>query len=201
MPPSIDLQSIKIKLILVAVFLLPAANLVRGFYHDTLGANPAEAIIHKTGEWALRLLLLTLAVSPLRRIFKYNPLIHLRRMFGLLCFFYVLIHFSAYLVLEQWFDWPAIIEDIKERPYITAGFGAFMLLIPLAVTSTHALRQRLQTAWVTLHKLIYPASVLAILHFWWLVKADLLEPVIYASILALLLAYRLLNRIAFLRKL
>ena len=184
---------------LVAVFLLPVANLAWGLCHDTLGANPVEAIIHKTGEWALRLLLLTLAISPLRRIFKYHPLIHLRRMFGLLCFFYALIHFSIYLVLEQWFDWPAIIEDIKERPYITAGFGAFILLIPLAVTSTHAMRQRLQMAWVKLHKLIYLASVLAILHFWWLVKADVLEPVIYASILALLLAYRLLIRTGLLK--
>ena len=170
-------------------------NAIWGLYSDALGANPVEAVIHETGEWGLRLLLLTLAISPLRRIFKFHSLIHLRRMFGLLCFFYILIHFSIYLVLEQWFDWLAIVEDIKERPYITVGFAAFVLLIPLAVTSTNAMQQRLQSAWVKLHKLVYVISILAILHFWWLVKADLFEPIIYALILSLLLAYRLYTRI------
>ena len=157
---------------------------------DALGANPIEAITHHTGEWALRILLLTLAVSPIRRIFRFNSLIHFRRMLGLTCFLYVVAHFCIYIVLDQWFDFLAIIEDIKERPYITVGFLAFLLMVPLAVTSTDAMQRRLQSTWVKLHKLIYVIAVLAILHFWWLVKADLLEPMIYAAILIILLAYR-----------
>ena len=159
--------------------------------NDTLGANPIEAITHNTGEWALRILLLTLAISPARRIFRINSLIKFRRMLGLTSFIYVAAHFLIYIVLDQWFDFSAILEDIKERPYITVGFLAFILMIPLAITSTNAMQRRLQSAWVKLHKLVYVIAVLAILHFWWLVKADFLEPAIYAGILLILLAYRL----------
>ena len=112
-------------------------------------------------------------------------------MLGLTTFIYVVAHFSIYIVLDQWFDLVAIIEDIKDRPYITVGFLAFVLMIPLSATSTDAMQRRLQIVWVKLHRLIYVIAVLAILHFWWLVKADLLEPIIYASILIILLAYRL----------
>ncbi len=157
---------------------------------DTLGANPIEAITHHTGEWALRILLLTLAISPARRILRINSLIKFRRMLGLTSFIYVVAHFSIYIVLDQWFDLSAIVEDIKDRPYITVGFLAFMCMIPLAITSTDAMQKRLQQAWVKLHRLVYVIAILAILHFWWLVKADLLEPAIYAFILLLLLAYR-----------
>ena len=191
----------KIRIIKLAVFVLLMLPLLVGawqFYNDALGeypddalgANPIEAITHHTGEWALRILLLTLAVSPVRRIFKFNSLIRFRRMLGLTSFIYVVAHFSIYIVLDQWFDFSAIVEDIKERPYITVGFLAFVLMLPLAITSTDAMQRKLQNAWVKLHKLVYFIAVLAILHFWWLVKADLLEPIIYASILIILLAYR-----------
>lgn len=160
------------------------------FYYDMLGANPVEAYTHATGEWALRLLLATLAISPLRRIFKLNSLIHIRRTLGLLCFVYALSHFVIYILIDQWLDFYAIIDDIKERPYITVGFAAFVLLVPLAVTSTDAMQRYLQTTWVRIHKLIYIIAILVILHFWWLVKADILEPAIYAVILAILLGYR-----------
>lgn len=160
-----------------------------------LGANPIEEITHITGEWALRILLITLAISPLRRIFRLHGLIHIRRMLGLFSFFYAATHFLVYLILDQWFELSFIIEDIKERPYITVGFAAFVLLIPLAVTSSDAMQRALQSTWVNLHKLIYVISILGILHFWWLVKADLLKPIVYASILAFLLGYRVYTRL------
>lgn len=192
----------RIKIIKLIVFIVLIMPLVIGIWqffndalgenpNDTLGANPIEAITHHTGEWALRILLLTLAVSPVRRIFRINSLIQFRRMLGLTSFIYVVAHFSIYIILDQWFDFLAIIEDIKERPYITVGFLAFVLMLPLAITSTDAMQRKLQSTWVKLHKLVYVIAVLAILHFWWLVKADLLEPIIYASILLLLFAYRM----------
>ena len=195
-------MEIRINIIKYIVFVLLIMPLVIGGWqffndalgenpNDTLGANPIEAITHHTGEWALRILLLTLAISPARRVFRINSLIKFRRMLGLTCFIYVVTHFSIYIVLDQWFDLLAIIEDIKERPYITVGFLAFILMIPLAITSTDAMQKRLQYAWVKLHRLVYVIAILAILHFWWLVKADFLEPAIYASILLVLLAYRL----------
>jgi len=139
-------------------------------------------------------LLITLAISPARKLFRTNGLIHLRRLFGVLSFFYVTCHLLIYAILDQWFDWLAIAHDIKDRPYITVGFAAFVLLLPLAITPTDAMQRKLQTTWVKLHKLIYVISILAILHFWWLVKADLFEPIIYASILAVLLGYRVFTR-------
>lgn len=188
---NINFQSKWIKLLLVTILLMPLVVTSWNFYYDMLGANPVEAYTHATGEWALRLLLATLAVSPLRRIFKLNSLIHIRRTLGLLCFVYALSHFVIYILIDQWLDFYAIIDDIKERPYITVGFAAFVLLLPLAVTSTDAMQRYLQTTWVRIHKLIYIIAILVILHFWWLVKADILEPAIYAVILAILLGYRL----------
>jgi sulfoxide reductase heme-binding subunit YedZ len=190
-----NLNSNLIKLPLLLIFLLPLMTAVWQFYNDTLGANPIEEITHITGGWALRLMLITLAISPARKLFKVNGLIHLRRLFGVLCFFYVTCHLLIYVILDQWLDWSAIIDDIKDRPYITVGFTAFVLLIPLAITSTDAMQRKLQSAWIRLHKLIYVISILAILHFWWLVKADLFEPIIYASILAVLLGYRVFTRL------
>ncbi len=193
---NVNLNSNLIKIPLLLIFLTPLMIAVWQFYNDTLGANPIEEITHVTGEWALRLLLITLAISPARKLFRINGLIHLRRLFGVLSFFYVTCHLLIYAILDQWFDWLAIIDDIKDRPYITVGFAAFVLLIPLAITSTDAMQRKLQTAWVKLHKLVYVISILAILHFWWLVKADLFEPIIYASILALLLGYRVFTRVS-----
>ena len=192
---NVNFNSKLIKLPLLLIFLSPLMIAVWQFYNDTLSANPIEEITHITGEWALRLLLITLAISPARKLLKINGLINLRRLFGVLGFFYVTCHLLIYAILDQWLDWLAIIEDIKDRPYVTVGFAAFVLLVPLAVTSTDTMQRRLQTAWVKLHKLIYVISILAILHFWWLVKADLLEPIIYASILAVLLGYRVFTRI------
>lgn len=196
MSVHINFASNFIKLPLLIMLLLPITIAAWQFYHDSLGVNPVEEMTHITGEWTLRLLLVTLSVSPLRRILKVNGLIHLRRLFGVLSFVYALCHFLTYLVFDQWFSVMLIIEDIWERPYITVGFTAFVLLIPLAITSTDKMQHLLQTTWVKLHKLIYVIAILGILHFWWLVKADLLEPIIYASILAVLLGYRLYTRVA-----
>ena len=191
---GINLQSTFVKLLLLLLLLLPLGMMVWNFYQDELGANPIEAMTHITGEWALRLLLMTLAISPLRRLLKINSLIHIRRLLGVMSFIYALCHFIIYLVFDQWFDIQLIIEDVWERPYITVGFTAFVLLIPLVITSTDRMQKLLQTTWVKLHKLIYVIAILAILHFWWLVKADLLEPIIYASILIVLLGYRVYVR-------
>ena len=190
----INLSSPIFKSIIVMILLLPFILVCWKFFTDALSANPIEDLTHTTGEWALRLLLCTLAISPLRRLLKFNALINLRRLLGLLCFFYVCMHFSVYIFLDQWLNWYFIVEDIVERPYITVGFAAFLMLIPLAITSTDAMQRKLQNNWVRLHKLIYAISILAILHFWWLVKADLLEPIIYAFILVLLLGYRFYTR-------
>lgn len=192
---GLNFKSNLIKFPLLIVFLSPLMIAAWQFYNDTLSANPIEEITHITGEWALRLLLITLAISPARKLFRINGLIHLRRLFGVLSFFYVSCHLLIYAILDQWFDWIAIIDDIKDRPYITVGFAAFLLLIPLAITSTDAMQRKLQSVWAKLHKLIYVISILAILHFCWLVKADLFEPIIYASILAILLGYRVFTRV------
>ncbi|MFK7794465.1 MAG: sulfite oxidase heme-binding subunit YedZ [Gammaproteobacteria bacterium] len=192
---NLHFESNFIKLPLLLIFLSPLMIAIWQFYNNTLSANPIEEITHITGEWALRLLLITLAISPARKLFRMNGLIHLRRLFGVLSFFYVLCHLLIYAILDQWFELSAIIDDIKDRPYISVGFAAFVLLVPLAITSTDAMQRKLQSNWVKLHKLIYVISILAILHFWWLVKADLFEPIIYASILAILLGYRVFARV------
>ena len=194
MPVKFNLDSLYVKLPLLLVLLSPLLIAGWRFYQDNLGANPVEELTHITGEWALRLLLLTLSISPLRRICKINSLVSLRRLLGVLSFVYVSCHFLVYFIFDQWFDLYLIIEDVWERPYITVGFAAFILMLPLAITSTDNMQRRLQNFWVKLHKLIYVISILAILHFWWLVKADLLEPIIYAAILTLLLGYRVYTR-------
>ena len=182
-----------IKVLLCLLLLLPLGLIAwaLAFNPDSLGANPVEEAIHETGIWAIRLLLLTLAISPLRKLFRFHFLLNFRRMLGLLCFVYVCVHFSLYIVFEHYFIWADIWADIYKRPYITVGFAALLLLIPLAVTSTDAMQTRLQYRWVQLHKLIYPIAILAILHFWWKQKADYQEPLIYAIILAALLGYRI----------
>jgi sulfoxide reductase heme-binding subunit YedZ len=172
--------------------LLPALALAADALTGGLGANPIEAITHRTGDWALRLLLITLAVTPLRRLTGWSWPGPLRRMLGLYAFFYASLHFLTYLVLDQFFDPAAIVEDIAKRPYITVGFTAFVLLIPLALTSTNGMIRRLGGRnWRRLHRLVYPIAILGVIHFLWLVKADLREPLIYLAILAALLGYRL----------
>ena len=180
---------------MVIASLLPAAGLVVGLFRDTLGANPVEVITHATGDWALRLLLLSLAVSPLRRLSGWNGFIVYRRTLGLLSFAYAVLHFSTWLVFDHYFDWSGMFEDIVERPYITAGFTAFICLVPLALTSTRGWIRRLGRRWTHLHRLVYVAAVVAVVHYWWLVKSDVSEPFYYALALAILLASRLLPRV------
>lgn len=169
---------------------VPFCLLLYNGFTNNLTANPIKEITHFTGEWTLNLLLATLAVTPLRKITGNNSLIRYRRMLGLFTFFYACLHFSTYLVLDQFFDWNEIVLDVAKRPYITVGFTAFTLLIPLAVTSTNKMVQRLGNNWRKLHKLIYLIGALAIVHYLWLVKADLLPPIIYGVILCVLLALR-----------
>jgi sulfoxide reductase heme-binding subunit YedZ len=168
----------------------PLSVLVAGAIAGDLGANPVETITHTTGDWALRLLLATLTMTPLRRLVGHPWPIRFRRMLGLFAFFYAALHVVTYLWLDQGFDGPAILEDVVKRPYITIGFAAFVLLVPLALTSTRAMVRRLGRRWQTLHRTVYAVAILAVLHYLWLVKADQLLPLIYAVVLAALLAAR-----------
>lgn len=166
---------------------------------DALGADPVAEIEHRLGLWALRLLMATLAITPLRQLTGLNLLVRFRRMLGLYAFFYACLHLSAYLVLDLRGYWTQIFEEIVKRPYITVGFAAWLLLLPLAVTSTTGWIRRLGRHWTRLHTLVYAAGVLAVLHFWWLVKSDIREPALYAAILALLLGWRAWKRVAAVR--
>lgn len=174
----------------IAGGLVPLAALVVGAALGKLGANPVEAITHETGGWALRLLLASLAITPLRRLTGWALVAPWRRSLGLLAFFYAVLHFATFLVLDLGLALGALAEEIAERPFITLGFAALMLLTPLALTSTRASQRRLGRRWITLHRLVYAAAALAVLHFAWLVKADLAEPLVYAAALALLLGAR-----------
>jgi sulfoxide reductase heme-binding subunit YedZ len=156
-----------------------------------LGANPVEKVQDTLGIWGLRFLLITLAVTPLRVIGGWPRLQLFRRMLGLFAFFYVALHFAWYLLVDQAFDWAQLAADVVKRPYITAGFSAFVLLVPLAATSTRRAMRRLGRRWARLHRLIYAAAILGCVHFWWQVKADVREPLIYAAIAAALLGWRL----------
>ena len=183
-----------IKPLLFIICLMPFIVLTIGAVNDTLGVNPVEKLTLETGEWTLRLLLLTLAITPLRRITGQVWLIKLRRMLGLFTFFYACLHFITYIWLDQFFDWQEILIDIPKRPFITVGFAAFVLLIPLALTSTNSMMRLLKKRWVQLHKLVYVIAVLGCLHFLWVVKADTLEPLIYFVILLILLGYRAIEQ-------
>ena len=156
-----------------------------------LGPNPVDEIMDRLGEWGLRLLLATLCVTPLAVTLRKPWLMGTRRMLGLFAFTYLSLHFLNWLVLDQWFDLQAIGADIVKRPYITVGFTAFVLLVPLAITSTDGWRRRLGAYWHRLHRLVYPAAILGCTHFWWQVKADWREPAVYAALLAALLAWRI----------
>ena len=182
-----------LKVLLFGLCLLPALRLVAeivGWFGLSLGANPVEELLHRLGKWGLNFLLITLVVTPLRRITGLTWLTRYRRMLGLFAFAYVLLHFITYTWLDQGLDLDAVIEDIVERPYITVGFTALLLLIPLAVTSTNAMIRRLGPKWRKLHRLVYVAAALGVWHFYWQVKKDILEPSIYIGILAVLLGYR-----------
>ena len=184
----------RVKPLVFAACLIPALLLVRDAFTGGLGVNPVEDITHRTGDWALRFLLVTLAVTPLRRLAGWNGLIRFRRMVGLFAFFYAVLHFSTYLVFDHFFDLRLIIDDIAERKYVTAGFVGFVLMIPLAVTSTQGWIRRLGKRWTALHRLVYASAVAGVVHFLWLVKIDIGEPLIYAVILAILFGVRLAYR-------
>ena len=174
--------------------LIPFGALVFGFFTDGLGANPVETITHESGQWTLRLLLVTLLVTPLRRATGLSYLVRLRRMLGLFAFFYLMVHFATYAVLDAGLDLEYVVEDVLDRPYITVGFATLCALIPLAATSTDAMIRRLGGArWRRLHRLAYFAGAGGVLHFLWLAwsKSDLREPLIYLAILAALLIARI----------
>lgn len=174
--------------------LYPLLRLAALAWTGGLGANPIEFITRSLGTWTLTGLLITLTVTPARRLSGYGGLLRYRRMLGLFAFCYGMLHLLSYLWLDQFFDWPAIVKDILKRPFITFGMAAFLLLVPLALTSSHAAMRRLGRNWQRVHWLIYPAAVGAVLHYGWLVKKDLTQPLIYAGILALLLAMRIFWR-------
>ncbi len=170
--------------------LVPFLALLWGIFNQDLGANPVEHLTHRTGDWTLRFLLLTLAATPLRRLTGWSWPLRLRRMLGLFAFFYACLHFSIYAVLDLGLDAAFVAEDVLERPYITVGFTALVMLVPLAATSTKGMMRRLGRRWKQLHRLVYVIAALGVLHFAWSVKADLREPLLYAAILALLLGAR-----------
>jgi sulfoxide reductase heme-binding subunit YedZ len=174
-----------------ALCLVPLAQLAYRAYSDDLGANPIETITRFTGSWALFILLASLSVTPLRKITGWNELIKFRRMLGLFAFFYALLHFSTFLVLDHFFDFARIAKDIIKRPYVTAGFTGFVLMIPLAITSTSGMIRRLGKRWQQLHRLVYVVAIAGVIHFYWLVKSDIRRPAQYGAVLLLLLGYRL----------
>ncbi len=182
-----------IKAVIFVLALIPLFNLGLAAYSDNLGANPIEKITHSTGYWTLVFLLITLTLTPLRRLLGLTWLIRLRRMLGLFAFFYGCLHFLTYMVLDQFFDWENIIKDIVKRPYITIGFSALLLMIPLAVTSTDSMIRKLGgKRWRWLHRLVYISAIGGVAHFCWLVKKDLTNPITFAILLTVLLCIRII---------
>jgi sulfoxide reductase heme-binding subunit YedZ len=170
--------------------LVPAAMLVAGIFTDNLGANPVEYITHETGWFALAFLMASLAITPLRRVSGWHEVIRLRRMLGLFAFFYATLHLLTWFVFDHTLDIGGMVEDVIERPYITVGMTAFLIMLPLAATSNAAMIRRLGRTWQRLHRLTYLAAIAAVVHFWWLVKADIREPRRWALALAVLLGIR-----------
>ncbi len=191
------MRSWKQSILKVSVFgtaLIPLGVLAWQALTNNLGANPIDEITDQTGIWTLRWLLITLAVTPMRRLTGWNRLIQLRRMLGLFAFFYGSLHFLTYIWLDQFFVVEDIVADVMERPFITVGFTSFMLLIPLAVTSTTAMIKRLGGKWwQRLHRLVYAIAIGGVVHYLWLVKADIQKPLLYGGILSVLLAFRLFD--------
>ncbi len=187
-------QWIKRSLFMLA--LLPLARVVWMGFHDRLGANPIEYITRASGDWTLYFLCLTLAITPLRKLTGQVWLLKLRRMLGLYCFFYACLHFTTFIWFDHFFDVAEMWKDVKKRPFITVGFSAFVLLWPLALTSTNAMMRKLGRRWQMLHRLVYVIAMLAILHFWWMRagKNNFGEPLIFGGILLLLLGGRLALR-------
>jgi methionine sulfoxide reductase heme-binding subunit len=189
------------KVVVFLVCLIPFDVLLWRAFHNGLagfpdnmdfGANPIEFITHATGDWTIRFLVITLAVTPLRKILRLPQLIRFRRMLGLFAFFYAFLHFSTWIGLDHFFAWSEMWKDVLKRRFITAGFSAFVLMIPLAITSTAGMIRRLGgKRWQMLHRAIYASAILGVIHYYWLVKSDERKPLLYASLVAILLAYRL----------
>ena len=179
-----------LKPLIFAAALVPAAALVYGFYTNDLTANPVDYITDQTGTWALAFLVISLSVTPLRRITGWNPIIKLRRMLGLFSFFYALLHFLTWVVLLNLFDVREMVIDVVKRPFITIGMATFLILLALAVTSNQFSIRRLGRRWQSLHRLAYAAAIGAVIHFWWLVKEDVTEPRRWLMVVTLLLGLR-----------
>ena len=179
-----------IKPLVFAAALTPAALLVYGFYTNNLTANPLDYITDQTGTWALSFLVISLSVTPIRRLTGWNPIIKLRRMLGLFSFFYALLHMLTWVVLLNFFDVNEMVKDVFERPFITIGMATFLILLVLAVTSNQFSIRRLGRRWQRLHRLAYAAAIGAVIHFWWLVKEDVTEPRRWLVIVTLLLGLR-----------
>lgn len=180
-----------LKTVTFAAALVPAAALVYGFYTNDLTANPGDYITDRTGTWALTLLVVSLTITPLRRLTKWNELIRMRRMLGLFAFFYATLHMLTWVVLIHYFDVGLMIEDVVKRPFITVGMTTFLILLALALTSNRFAIRTLGRKWQTLHRLVYAAAIGAVIHFWWLVKADITEPRRWAVAVAVLLGFRI----------
>lgn len=181
-----------VKLPVFVLFLVPILLLARNAYLQILGPNPIETITHDTGDWTLNFLAITLAISPLRRLLRMPDLIRFRRMTGLFAFFYGCLHFTTYLWLDKSFDFHEIFKDVWKRPFITAGFVGFVAMAPLALTSTAGWIRRLGgRRWQLLHRLIYITGVAVVIHYYWLVKSDIRLPLLYGSLVGVLLAYRI----------
>jgi methionine sulfoxide reductase heme-binding subunit len=180
-----------LKPIVFLAALVPLSRLGWKAYNSALGANPIQVITWSTGTWTLVFLMLTLSVTPLRKLTRQYWLIQYRRMLGLFAFFYGCLHFLTYIWLDQFFDWQSVTKDIVKRPFITVGFTAFVLMIPLALTSTKRSIRWLGKRWQVLHRLIYVSAIAGVIHYIWLVKKDLRKPLIYAAVLAVLLGYRI----------
>lgn len=183
-----------IKAVVFIVCFIPLIRLVWLGVVNNLGANPIEFIEHSTGFWALFILLATLTLTPVRLITGRAWPIQMRRMLGLFMFFYLCLHIITYVWLDFAFDWLAITKDVAKHPRILVGFAAFVLSVPLALTSTNSMMKRLREHWKQLHQLIYLIGILAVVHFWWLVKKDIREPLLYACILTILLSIRIYNK-------
>jgi len=179
-----------LKAVVWAFGVSPALWMGVGFFTDGLGANPVEALLHLAGRWTLIFLLLTLTVTPLRRLTGWNRVIRVRRLLGLFSFFYASLHLLIYLGLDQGFAWGFLVEDVTKRPFITVGFLSFLLLIPLAVTSTRGWIRRLGKRWQLLHRLVYVAAGLGVVHFYWKVKADTFWPMVAGGVLVTVLVLR-----------
>ena len=185
-----------VKITLFALALVPILRLVWLGVNDDLSANPIEFIERSTGYWALFILMLTLAITPIKLVTGRAWPVQLRRQLGLWMFFYVCMHITTYVWLDYSFDWADITKDIIKHPYVLVGFTGFVLSIPLAVTSSNAMMKRLRDKWKKLHQLVYVIAVLGVVHFWWLVKKDITEPVLFAIVLSLLFAIRLYYKYA-----